>query len=258
MTDRPRNLSEVTVPHGYPTALIFLDESGSKKSASKFFVVGAVKVRDSGSLMRELRDIRDRHSYNSEFRFSQVTRGKVPVYCEVIDCLEGSDAHIAACVVDRTNRDPFQGVPAWEVLTKVTTQLVTGCINRRELVSLIMDTVSTPKGCAIDDVVRKAVNKRLRSTSVVTASCVDSKANDGLQLADLVAGSIGFYRRTEGGGGAPANAHKAKVAGRLALAFGASSFGDARADRLNIATFRGRPAPERRLQVVRKITPRAG
>jgi hypothetical protein len=36
-----------------------------------------------------------------------------------------------------------------------------------------------------DDTVREMVNKRLGATSLVTATCVDSLCNDGVQLADL-------------------------------------------------------------------------
>ena len=38
-------------------------------------------------------------------------------------------------------------------------------INRRELVSALIDEVSTPRDCAFDDTVREMVNKRLRATS---------------------------------------------------------------------------------------------
>lgn len=217
-----------------------------------------MKVRESGRLARNLREVRDRHGFDGEFKFSQVTRGKLPVYSDLIDRLEASDATLAACVVDRRGHDPFRGVPAWEVLARVTSQLLTGCINRRELVGVMLDVISTPRGCAVDDEVRKTVNKRLRSTSVVSASCVDSKANDGLQVADLVAGAVAFYRRRDHGESGNPNSHKAKVAGRLAAAFGVDGFQDVRTDRVNIATYRGRPAPAHTLSVVPRITPKAG
>src|SRR5580704_6835272 len=105
----------VHVPPRYPTALIFVDESAVKVSAGRFFVVGAVKARKPGQLLRTVQDIRDRHGYTEEFKFSKITRARIPVFCELVDVLEQSDAHIAACVVDRTNgTDPFATTyPQW-------------------------------------------------------------------------------------------------------------------------------------------------
>jgi hypothetical protein len=40
-------------------------------------------------------------------------------------------------------------------------KLFAGMINRRELVSALIDEVSTPRECAFDDTVREIVNKRL-------------------------------------------------------------------------------------------------
>jgi hypothetical protein len=86
----------VRVLTGYPTALIYMDESTVKASSGRFFVVGAVKVRRSGQLMRAIRAVRDRHGFHDEFKFSRISRGKFAVFCELIDVLEQSDAHIAA------------------------------------------------------------------------------------------------------------------------------------------------------------------
>jgi hypothetical protein len=103
----------VQVPEKYPTALIYVDESAVKASAGRFFVVGAVKVRRPGQLMRAVRDIRDRHGFRDEFKFSKISRGKFPIFCELIDVLEQSDAHIAACVVDRSQGTAF-GVSSFD------------------------------------------------------------------------------------------------------------------------------------------------
>jgi uncharacterized protein (DUF885 family) len=63
------------VPPKYPTALIYVDESAVKASAGRFFVVGAVKVRRPGQLMRSVRDVRDRHDFRDEFKFNRISRG---------------------------------------------------------------------------------------------------------------------------------------------------------------------------------------
>lgn len=237
----------VQVPQKYPTALIYVDESAVKASAGRFFVVGAVKVRRPGQLMRAVHDIRDRHDFRDEFKFSKISRGKFPVFCELIDVLEQSDAHIAACVVDRSQgTDPFTGNSAeWLVHARITAKLLVGILNRRELASVLLDEISTSKGCAFDDTVRDMVNRRMRATSLVTAACVDSSCNDGVQLADLVAGAVA-HQRGQGNSTANPTSHKGKVAARLATAFEVSSFDDVRNDRVNVATLGGRSPKTRR------------
>lgn len=237
----------VRVPTGYPTALIYMDESTVKASSGRFFVVGAVKVRRSGQLMRAIRDVRDRHGFHDEFKFSRISRGKFSVFCELIDVLEQSDAHIAASVVDRTRgEDPFTAeTPDWVVHARIMSKLFAGLINRRELVSALIDEVSTPRDCAFDDTVREMVNKRLGATSLVTAACVDSTCNDGVQLADLVAGAVAHQRGSANLTASPSS-HKGKIAARLAAAFDVASFAsDVRNGRVNVATL-GQPTARRR------------
>jgi hypothetical protein len=192
-----------------------------------------------------VQDIRDRHGYKDEFKFSKITRGRLPVFCELVDVLEQSDAHIAACIVDRTNgTNPFDSPdPQWVAHARVTAKLLVGIINKRELAAALIDWVTTPKGRAFDDTVRDMVNQRMKSTSLVAASCVDSACNDGVQLADLVAGAVA-HQCGQAAGTAKTTSHKGKIAARLAAAFELRNLGDVRTDRVNIATL-GVPPPRR-------------
>ena len=225
------------LPAGYPASLIYIDESGAA-SNDRFFVVGAVKVRNHGAVMRAVRDLRDTHQFTEEFKWTKITRGKLPVFYDLVDMLQGPDLHFAACVVDRQEYDPFRTWPThWQAHAEVTAQLLRGCINRRELVSVSMDLISTPRNVAIEDEIRKAVNRRFRNLSVVTAACLDSKTCDGLQIADLLAGAVAFeHRRLNGLSGKP-NSNKAKVLQRLRSSLGVDVL-DGRTAQLNVAKFR--------------------
>lgn len=254
----PPSKHAVTVPLQYPTSLIFVDESGAKASGNRFFVVGAVKLRQPGQFARTLRDIRDRHGFHGELKFAEITRGTLPTYYEVIDRLHESDAHLAACVIDGRVYDPFKGGrPAWRVHAEVAAQLLVGCVNQHELVGVLLDGISTPRGYSLEDTVRGMVNRRLRATSIVSAACLDSRSNDTLQVADLVAGAIAFERRRAAGVSGKPNSHKAKVAARLGAAFGHMELADGRNERVNIATYRGRSPRRPKLEVV-EPNPEAG
>ena len=248
----------VVVPVRYPCSVMYVDESSAKQSGGNFFVVAAVKVRQPGMLARKMKEIRDTESYDGEFKFSRVSRGKLPVYYRLIDVLEESDAHIAACVVDRSRGvDPFKASePEWKTHARITAKLLTGIMNRRELSSALLDHRSTPVGSAFDDTVRSMVNSRLKATGLVSAVCVDSASNDGIQVADLVAGAVALHSRAHATGEVNPNSHKAKVAGRLAAAFGVSELRDVRTERVNVMTH-GSAAPNK-LRSVGKITPTAG
>lgn len=237
----------VQVPLKYPTAMIFVDESAVKVSAGRFFVVGAVKVRKAGQLLRAIRDIRDRYGYVDEFKFSKITRARFPIFCELVDQLEQSDAHIAACIVNRSKgTDPFANSdPQWVAHARITAKLLVGIINKRELAAALLDQVSTPRGCAFDDTVRDMVNTRMRATSLVAATCVDSACNDGVQLADLVAGAVAHQCGQSASTASPSS-HKGKIAARLAAAYGVPNLCDIRTDRVNVATLGVVPAVKRR------------
>jgi hypothetical protein len=89
------NLLPISIPARYPCATIFVDESAAKESGGKFFVVAAVKTRKPGMLLREIRALRDTYGHQDELKFSRISRGKLPIYHQLIDILEASDVHLA-------------------------------------------------------------------------------------------------------------------------------------------------------------------
>ncbi|MEE6273479.1 DUF3800 domain-containing protein [Georgenia sp. MJ206] len=224
--------------------MLYIDESGSKGSGSAFFVMGLVKTRRPGDLARSILAVRDKHRFRPEFKFSNLTRGAEPVYMDLIDVLADSDVHIGAYVFDKGRYDPFPHGPTWRVQATAAYQLVVGNVNRRELVSVLLDGIATPEGTALDEEVRRRVNGRFKHTTVVTAVCLDSRSTDGLQAADLVASAIAFERhmwageskRPPGDLATP----KARVARYLRRAFDLDSMEDIRTDRVNIYTEPGR------------------
>jgi len=226
----------IDVPLAYPASTIFLDESGVR--ARDRFTVGGIKVRRVGELSRAIRHLRDKHGFYDEFKFNNVNDGSLPFCYDLIDAVVESDAQIVGCVVDPSTNDPFEVVDhRWLAHAEVVTQLLIGCINRRELVCVMLDGITVPRGCSLEDHVRQAVNKKFQATSVVSAVCLDSRSNDLLQLADLVASAISFERRRATGVGSPSSA-KGKVAARLGALMGSSGLRDGRSRRHNIATFR--------------------
>jgi hypothetical protein len=243
------------VPAQYPTSTIFVDESGSRASGSRFFVMGAVKTREPSRLGREMKAVRDRTGFGHEFKFSEINQGNITAYYEALDVLAASDARIIASVVNKDVHDPFPGVKAWDAHASVAAQLLVGAINRRELVTVVLDELSTPEDIYLGDMIRRKVNARFKCTSVISAITADSKSMDTLQLADLVAGAIAFERRRQAGEnrkvGSNPNSPKSRVALRLLSNFGLTNIDDSRSDRVNIATVRAPQRLDRPLRLLR-------
>lgn len=238
---------EIRVPPSYPASLIYLDESGTVTN-DRFYVVGAVKVRDHGAFAGAVRAVRESHKFHEEFRFNRVNRARLPMYAELLETLAGQNLHFAACVVDREVFDPFVRWPQrWEAHANVAAQLLRGCINRREITSVLMDVVTAPKGVSVEEHIRRDVNRRVRNMAIVTAACIDSKTSDGLQVADLFAGAVAFERRRGAGLSGTANSHKARLAEKFREMLNVTSL-DGRTPRLNVAVFRrqqSKPPPKK-------------
>lgn len=216
------------------TSTFYLDDSGVKAAAGTLLVIGGIKIRRHGQLMREIQDIRDQTGFRGEFKFSALNKGSISAYYAMIDALEASDAHMVACVAKRR---PNAG---WRMYSNMTSAVLRGNINRNELVGVLMDVVSTPKGVAFDDIVRGHVNRSLGATAVVSAVCLDSRCADGLQIADLIAGAIAFDRRLIAGEAGKRESMKGRVVARLKSAFDVTDLTDCRTDRVNIHTWTAR------------------
>jgi hypothetical protein len=233
------------LPKGVQDATYFIDESGSRQASTKTFVVAGIKTRRPDRLARDIKSVREKHDFHSEFKFGRLGAGSLAPALDLIDVLVASDAHLVATVVDR-RYNPFKGRMQHEAQAEVIAQLVRGSLTRNEVVVALIDDIATPSGFYLGEYVKRSVNAQVRSTAMITAMLLDSKCNDLLQVADLVAGAIRNHR-VEGTPGAATKPEKVRVAGTLAAAFGITDFkSDVRARRVNIKTLQ---AP-RNLRVV--------
>lgn len=217
-----------------PPATFFIDESGAKASSGNYFVVAGMKLLEPGRLQRRIEELRDRENYRGEFKFAKISRGQVSVFKRLIDLIVESDARIVGTVVNRSlSTSPFIGSDEeWRVHARLTSQLLAGNISEHQHAAAIVDHRSTKPGVSFGDTIRNMANHRLSNKPVVTVVTVESTANDLLQVADLIAGSIRNHRCNP----APSRiSNKTEVANALSTAFGVSTFSrDIREGRINI------------------------
>lgn len=244
MNEHSAKTHAIDIPLGYPCSTFFVDESGSRASAGRFFVTAAIKTRRPGQLVREIAHIRDRHQNFDELKFTKVSEGRLPIFFDLVELLGESDARISAAVIDGDRSEAVyrSNEPTWKNHARVAAQLLCGSMNRRELTAAVIDEVSTPREIAYDDVVRGMVNRRLGSIALVSAVCADSRCTDALQLADLIAGAIAHARRQPHA----TRSHKSRVARRVCDVFGLDDLSrDQRTDRVNSVTLHGLGGPTR-------------
>lgn len=218
------------------TATFFIDESGAKATSGTFFIAAGIKARQPGRLQRQIEELRDKRGYREEFKFSRISRDRLPVFRDLVEIVAGADVRLIGSVVDCSLMDnPFKcGDEEWKVHARIAAQLIKGNTSVGEHVAAILDHRSTKPNISFGDTVQAMANHRLKVAALVSAVTVDSKANDLLQVADLIAGAIGNHRRDP----EPKTfSKKAQIAWDLAQSFGVRSFvDDTRAGRVNIMT----------------------
>lgn len=241
---QPTTREVVAVTTRKATATFFIDESGAKATSGTFFVVAGIKCRQPGRLQRQIEELRDRRNYPHEFKFSRINRDRLPIFRDLVEIIAASDVRVIGTVVDRSGMDnPFKGDEEWRVHARIAAQLIQGNISLGETTAAILDHRSTKPNVSFGDTVARMVNLRKPATLLVSAVTVDSAANDLLQVADLIAGSICNHRRDPD---PKTFSNKAQVAWDLARSLGVPDFiQDTRRGRVNVMTLtkmgRGQP-----------------
>jgi hypothetical protein len=221
----PRNKHGKTLPASSPTAVAFLDETGLI-SQDRFFAVGVLKHSDPTQLLREVGKVRNRHEFHTkngrEFKFSRLTGGTLPIYTEAAELVAKSEATFACFVVDTAIADPLSrfGGP-WRAYAKLAAQLLHGSTRPREIVTVLADSYSTPDTVTIEQDIRDDVNRRFDRLAISAVVREDSRASDGLQLADLMLGAVVFEFREAAGYGT--GAEKRELSQRVRAMYGVAS-----------------------------------
>jgi hypothetical protein len=225
------------LPPHVQTASFWLDDSGSRGQAHRGFVIGGIKTRHSDLLQRAIHGVRDKHGHAGELKFANVNERNMPRYRALVDVLRDSDVHIVASVLNTDGWNPFKGQEHWIGQTAIVADIVASCLNRNEVASVYMDGISTPLNVALGELVKRHSNGRLQGHRVTAAVSLDSRSNDVLQAADLIAGAIRYLRFETPRDGSP----KLELALYVCSAFGVLDFSDRSSQRIRIKTLSAPP-----------------
>jgi hypothetical protein len=194
----------------HPTAVLFLDETGvvQPHPTDPFFGIGCLKSPEPSSLVREMRALRQARQYMGELHWAAFDKAElqgrddvVELACNAIDLIF-DDANISfACTIadrgrgDLTSRFRNHSHPAHKAYEHLASQAVAGLIGDRDLVTVLVDDVSTPADVHFEADVARSVNVQADRLAVVNVCRLDSRCTDGLQLIDLLLGAVTFDLR---------------------------------------------------------------
>lgn len=216
--------SVATLKQSHPCATAFLDESGAIPR-DRIFGVGLLKASEPSRLLRAVQKERDRAHWYKELKFTDVTASVLPVMKSIIDvALRPGLTEFWSFVADRQVADPIERFgSAWGAYGKLAEQLVTSSIHTDgELVSVLADNYSTPDTILFEEDLKRSVNRRQGRLAVTSVCRLDSKAADGLQLADLLTSAVAFEFRAALGLASPTSP-KGQLAAHVRQRLGTTS-----------------------------------
>lgn len=207
----------------YSSSIAFLDESGAI-SHDRFFAVGCLKLAQPCDLTRAIITVRDKLHWYHEIHFTDLTRASLPFYREVLRQVCSLRATFACFVADREQSDPVARFGnAWTAYERLAEQLIVGNIRRRELVTVLADSYSTPPAVAFEVDLKRGVIRRLGESAVTSVCRLDSRSADPLQVVDFLTGAVTFEFRQQAGL-AGTRSPKAVMAAEVRSSLGAGTF----------------------------------
>ena len=196
-------------------------------------------MRQQALLAREIRQVRQKHHYHNEIKFSSIKTRDLPFYNELAELIAQSDVRLGGSIYNSTSG--FTSTKeTWKQQADMARRLVVANINRKgELVNVFLDLVQTPRGQSVAEIVKHDAKRILRDRRVIEAYDMHSRSADLLQIADLVTSSIAYERKKANKPkvkpGKRVSA-KARFSARLRRALELDSFDDTHHGKINILT----------------------
>lgn len=241
------SLARHELPMQHPTAMGFLDETGTI-SSDRFFAVGFLKLVEPSVLARRVQKLRDQRQWYREIHFTEVVKKSLPFYKRVVELIAGTaDCYFSCFVCDRHVAEPVErfGTP-WLAYERLAGQLIIGSVKPKELVAVLADNYSTPPHVLFEEEVKYEVNRRLGRLAVTSVCRLDSKSADPLQLVDVLTGAATFEFRAAAGL-AKATSTKGQLAAYVRERFGFdTALNGVRMGNFNVALHEGKRSSEGR------------
>lgn len=174
----------------------FLDETGSlSDSTNNYFTVGLLKVSQPYYLQSKILYERSKRNFHDEMKFNKLSKNNIEFAKFVIESVfDTKSLNFYSYTIDKKgsyfcrsfNTDP------WKAYEEITLKLLGAALSDREILILIADHITTPKDIKFEVNVKKNFNQSKQRLALAGVCRFDSKANDLLQVIDLIIGSVTY------------------------------------------------------------------
>jgi hypothetical protein len=183
-----------------PTVYVFMDESGDaggnvRKGASSHFVLAMVETTAPENLREELRRLRAALHLPATFEFRYHDTRKVVLRAAFFVLLRSLDLRVRAAVVDKTRLpDDFDFTQQWLYSFVVGNLVMRASPDELDEAILIVDgqggapTANLMRGLRIH--LSRLCSEQQRARPFRKIAARNSRSEDGLQFADMVAGAL--------------------------------------------------------------------
>ena len=174
-----------------------MDETGILHSplTDRVFAFGLLKLHHPRLVHRAIIDLKNKRSFHSEFKFTDITRKNTQLYCDVIDIFFNTNNCYFSCIVfDKTllNLDKFFKGDHIHAYNSYAAKLIAESLSSGEYIAIIADDISTPKSDNFEKNIKSKIKKKLKRNALFGIVRVESHAVSELQVVDVLLGLVGY------------------------------------------------------------------
>lgn len=178
------------------TKFCFLDESGSLSNyAEPYFTVGLLKMSMPYYLQSKIIYERSAQNFHDELKFNKISDKNIRFAKFIIDCLFDTRSLSFSSYTTHKKSRYFQAhfsKDIWSAYEKIALKLLSASLSEKEILILIADHITTPKDIKFEVNLKKNFNLGKKRLALAGVCRFDSKANDLLQVVDLLIGIIAY------------------------------------------------------------------
>jgi len=179
------------------TRFCFLDESGSLVDVKDpFFTIGFIKCSQPYYINSKILYERQKNNFYDEIKFNKLSRRSLDFAKRIIDIYFSTESlYFNSYTLYKDGKyfnNTFGGDP-WRAYEDISIRVLKSATTTDdEILIVIADHVTAPRYVKFEVNVKYKINTELQRLAIAGVCRIDSKANDLLQLTDLIVGAINY------------------------------------------------------------------